>query len=129
MKLSHHQQIFTQHLALLILNANSVGINLTLGEGYRTMEQQELYFYGKSIRVEDYHLELISAKKRSNTMHSNHLRRLAIDFNFFIRGQLVYKHPLIEELGKYWESLDPLNRWGGHFKDFYDAPHFERNIP
>ena len=129
MKLSRHQQIFIQNLALLILKANCLGINLTLGEAYRTIEQQELYFYGKSIRVEDRELELISAKKRTQTMASNHLKRLAIDFNFFIQHQLVYKHPLIDELGAYWESLDPLNRWGGHFKNFYDAPHFERNIP
>jgi hypothetical protein len=129
MKLSHHQQIFTQNIALLILKANSLGVNLTFGEAYRTMEQQELYYFGKSIRVEDRELELISAIKRTNTLQSNHLKRLAIDFNFFIRGQLLYKHPLIEELGNYWESLDPLNRWGGRFKNFYDAPHFERNVP
>jgi hypothetical protein len=62
-------------------------------------------------------------------MQSNHLKRLAVDFNFFIKGVLTYTDPLVEELGKYWESLDPLNRWGGHFRDFYDAPHFERNVP
>lgn len=129
MKLSRHQQIFTQNLALLILKANCLGINLTLGEAYRTMEQQELYFHGKSIRVEDHRLELISVKKRTRTMQSNHLKRLAIDFNFFVGGILTYTDPLVEELDNYWESLDALNRWGGHFKDFYDAPHFERHIP
>ena len=61
-------------------------------------------------------------------MQSNHLKRLAVDFNFFIKGVLTYTDPLIEELGKYWVSLDPLNRRGGHFKNFYDAPHFERNV-
>ena len=128
MKLSHHQQIFTQNIALLILKANSLGINLTMGEAYRTMEQQELYYHGKSVRVEDYRLELISVNKRTQTMQSNHLKRLAIDFNFFIKGVLTYTDPLVVVLGKYWESLDPLNRWGGHFKNFYDAPHFERNV-
>ena len=128
MKLSRHQQIFTQNIALLILKANSLGVNLTFGEAYRTIEQQELYYFGKSIRVEDRGLELISAKKRTNTMQSNHLKRLAIDFNFFIKGVLTYTDPLVVVLGKYWESLDPLNRWGGHFKNFYDAPHFERNV-
>ena len=128
MKLSQHQQIFTQNIALLILKANSLGINLTFGEAYRTIEQQALYYHGKSIRVEDLQLELISAKKRTQTMQSNHLKRLAVDFNFFIKGVLTYTDPLVEELGKYWESLDSLNRWGGHFKNFYDAPHFERNV-
>lgn len=128
MKLSQHQQIFSQHIAKLILFANANNMNLTFGEAFRTDDQQELYFYGKTIRQEDAELELISAKKRSNTMNSNHLRRLAVDFNFFIHDQLIYKHPLIDALGKYWESLDPLNRWGGNFKNFYDAPHFERNV-
>lgn len=126
--LVQHQQIFSQNVAMLILKANSLGINLTFGEAYRTQDQQELYFYGKSVRPEDYRLELISVNKRSNTMFSNHLKRLAIDFNFFISGVYTFTDPLISELGNYWESLDPLNRWGGNFKDFYDVPHFERNI-
>ncbi|MFK5856096.1 MAG: M15 family metallopeptidase [Bacteroidota bacterium] len=128
MKLSIHQQIFVQNIGLLILKANSLGVNLTFGEAYRTMEQQDLYYYGKSVRYEDYHLELISAKKRSNTLNSFHLKRLAVDFNFFINGRLTYSHPFVKQLGMYWEKLDPLNRWGGHFKHFYDAPHFERYV-
>jgi len=128
MKLSIHQQIFSQNIALLILQANSKGVNLTFGEAYRTEDQQELYFYGKTIRPEDGKLEIISGVKRTRTMNSNHLKRLAVDFNFFIEGQLVYKHPKITQLGEYWESLDVLNRWGGNFKNFYDAPHFERNV-
>ena len=128
LSLSQHQQIFTQNIALLILKANSLGINLTFGEAYRTLDQQELYYYGKTVRPEDYNLELISAKKRSRTLKSKHLSRLAVDFNFFVKGVYTYTDPLITALGKYWESLDPLNRWGGNFKNFYDAPHFERNL-
>jgi len=126
--LVEHQQIFTQNVALLILKANSLGINLTFGEAYRTLDQQELYFYGKTVRTEDCRLELISVNKRTRTMKSNHLNRLAVDFNFFIDGILAYTNPLVYELGSYWEGLDPLNRWGGNFKNFFDAPHFERNI-
>lgn len=128
MKLSTHQQIFTQNVGLLIIKANSLRVNLTFGEAYRTMDQQDLYYHGKTIRFEDYHLELISAKKRTNTLNSYHLKRLAVDFNFFINGRLTYSHPLVRQLGSYWEKLDPLNRWGGHFTDFYDAPHFEMAI-
>ena len=128
MKLSRNQQVFTQNIGLLIIRANSLGVNLTFGEAYRTMEQQDLYYYGKSVRFEDYHLEIISAQKRSNTLDSFHLKRLAVDFNFFINGHLTYSHPLIRKLGCYWERLDPLNRWGGHFTKFYDAPHFEMAV-
>ena len=126
--LSQHQQIFTQNISLLIIRANTLGVNLTFGEAFRSNDQQELYYYGKTVREEDNRLELISVSKRSRTMSSNHLSRLAVDFNFFVNGVLTYTHPLVYELGKYWESLDPLNRWGGNFKNFFDAPHFERNI-
>ena len=129
MKLSAHQQIFTRHITLLIQKANALGVGLTFGEAYRTLDQQELYFYGKTVRPADMRLELISGKKRTQTMYSKHLMRLAVDFNFFVGGVLTYTDPLVEQLGLYWESLDPLNRWGGHFKNFYDAPHFERNNP
>jgi len=128
MKLSEHQSIFSNNIARLIIFANSKGIDLTFGEAYRTQDQQKLYYYGKSIHPDDGELRIINDKRRSHTMRSNHLRRLAVDFNFFIKGKLFYRHELINQLGAYWESLDPLNRWGGNFKNFYDAPHFERNI-
>ena len=111
MKLSEHQQIFSKHIARLIRHAELLGIDLTFGEADRTEYQQKEY-----VRL-----------KKSKTMHSNHLRRLAVDFNFFINGKLYYEHELITQLGKYWESIDPLNRWGGHFKSIKDNPHFERN--
>ncbi len=112
MKLSIHQQIFSQNISRLILYANSIGVNLTLGEAYRTEYQQQDYL----------------RTGKSKTMNSNHLRRLAIDFNFFIEGELFYEHELIIALGEYWEGLDKLNRWGGNFTNFYDGNHFERNI-
>ncbi len=111
-KLSTEQQIFTQNISQLILKANSLGINLTFGEAFRTEYQQREYL----------------RTGKSKTMNSNHLKRLAVDFNFFINGRLVWEHPLITELGEYWESINEKNRWGGNFKNFKDTPHFERNI-
>ena len=111
-KLSTEQQIFTQNISQLILKANSLGINLTFGEAFRTEYQQREYL----------------RTGKSKTMNSNHLKRLVVDFNFFINGRLVWEHPLITELGEYWESINEKNRWGGNFKNFKDTPHFERNI-
>ena len=111
-KLSTEQQIFTQNISQLILKANSLEINLTFGEAFRTEYQQREYL----------------RTGKSKTMNSNHLKRLAVDFNFFINGRLVWEHPLITELGEYWESINEKNRWGGNFKNFKDTPHFERNI-
>lgn len=119
MGLIQEQWEFLKDVAKLINEADRLGIQLTAGEMYRTQEQQEIY-----VRT-----------GKSKTMNSNHLKRLAVDFNFFINGELVYNHPLIDELAKYWELLNIKNRWGGNFdKDwsrpdsFKDQPHFERKI-
>lgn len=118
MKLSENQMIFTKNIASLINYAHSIGIQLTFGHAYRDKETQR--------RLVD--------KGLSKTMNSNHLRRLAVDFNFFINGELTYDFDKIKPLGDYWESLHPANRWGGDFnKDnikngFVDTPHFEMNV-
>lgn len=119
MGLVQEQWEFLKDVSRLIIKADELGITLTAGEMFRTEEQQKIYF----------------DTGKSKTMNSNHLKRLAVDFNFFIGGQLVYSHPRIDELAKYWEGLNSKNRWGGNFdknwntKDcFIDQPHFERNV-
>ena len=103
---------FLQDVGRLIEKAKQLGITLTGGELYRTLEQQAIY---------------LKAGK-SKTSKSKHLERLAIDFNFFIDGRLIYDKKLIQPLGDYWESLHPANRWGGNFTSLIDTPHFERNV-
>lgn len=98
---------FLQDVASLIDYANQLNIKLTGGELYRTIDQQTL------------HLK----NKKSLTENSLHLERLAIDFNFFTDSQ-VYT---VDLLGEYWEALDPKNKWGGNFNNFYDPNHFERH--
>ena len=94
----------------LITKATEVGFTVTGGELYRTTEQQQIYV----------------KTGRSQTMNSNHLRRCAIDLNFFRDGKLVYEVDVLRPLGEYWRSLDPKNDWGGFWKSFKDVPHFER---
>jgi len=112
MTLSDHQWQFIQHVSELIRFAAYQGIKLTGGELYRPAEMQEIYY----------------KKGLTKTKNSNHLRKLAIDFNFFIDGKLTYSHEKLKTLGAFWESLSPLNRWGGNFKSINDTPHFERNV-
>ena len=118
MRLSQYQRIFSKNVAKLILFAYDNGIELTFGEAYRTREQQLIY--------------LESGKSR--TMKSNHLRRLAVDFNFFVDNELTYNWQIVKQVGDYWETLHPNNRWGGDWnkneiKDgFIDTPHFEMNV-
>lgn len=106
--LGEHQQIFTRHLIKLIAHAIEIGYEVRIGEVQRPVEMQKLY-------VET---------GRSKTMNSLHIKKCAADLHFFKAGQLCYP----PELGDFWESLDPLNQWGGNWKRFVDAPHFQRTV-
>ena len=121
-KLMEAQAEFLLNFCSLVDFATAQGFTVTAGELLRPVEMQKIY-------VET---------GRSKTMNSKHLQKLAGDLNFFLpsaEGKLVYicsVHQL-EPLGRYWESLNPKNRWGGNFDmdwsredNFKDAPHFER---
>lgn len=112
MSLVPEQAAFLLDVCRLIQYAASQGWTITGGELYRTLEQQQIHVKAG----------------RSKTMNSNHLRRLAIDLNFFKDGKLVWDKNAIAPLGSYWETLHPKNRWGGNFRSLVDVPHFERNV-
>lgn len=115
--LGQHQEVFSAQVAQLINKAIEMKFGVRLGEVLRTPEQQKLYFNSGA----------------SKTMNSQHLKKLAIDLNLIIDGRLATSKE-IAPLGKWWESLDPLNRWGGSWRgavergesSFVDSPHFER---
>lgn len=112
----------------LVQYATSLGLTVTAGEAERTKEQQEIYV----------------KTGRSKTMLSDHLRRLAWDFNFYKDGKYVcdknnftpeQQYEILRPVGQFWESLHLKNRWGGNFdKDWdrkdpwVDLPHFERHV-
>ena len=104
------QSEFLKDVCKLITKATELGFVVTGGELFRTTEQQEIYV----------------KTGRSTTMNSNHLRRCAIDLNFFKDGELAYSVDLLKPLGEYWKSLNVKNDWGGFWKSFKDVPHFER---
>jgi hypothetical protein len=107
MSLRDEQSAFARDIVRLLLYAGEQGFEYTFGEFERPIEMQRLHM----------------AAGRSTTMNSNHLRRCAADIYFFRDGNLTYD---IADLGRYWESLHPKNRWGGNWKTFKDLPHFER---
>jgi len=109
MGLREVQTDFLNDVAKLIVYADEIGIELTFGETYRTEYQQEKYI----------------ADGKSKTMNSQHLKRLAVDFNFFIDGKLTYNKSDVEQLGIFWESLHYKNE-AGMFWEFQDTPHFQR---
>lgn len=120
MSLSDHQFEFLKDVGRLIEYASNKGFKITAGETYRPQLMQNYYY----------------KTGKSKTRRSNHTRRLAIDLNFFKdRKHLTYKIEDIKPIGDFWESLNPLNRWGGDWngndiqdESFLDTPHFERNV-
>jgi len=132
MSLVKEQWEFLKDVVKLIKYVEEKGWIVTGGELWRSPETQRIY-------VET---------GRSKTMNSYHLKRLAIDLNFFkpiqegekykyeqtivvVDGKyyvLTWDYNDIKQFGEYWESLNKKNRWGGNFKTFKDVPHFERHV-
>jgi len=117
MKLVEQQAAFLKDAARLILEAEKYALVVTAGELDRTQEQQDIYL----------------RNKKSQVKHSCHQDRMAIDLNFFVKNgagtlELTYNKVVIEPIGKFWESLNPNNKWGGNWTSLVDTPHFQRNI-
>lgn len=113
--LVREQSVFLLQVCELVRKAGELGFSASAGELYRTPEQQALHV----------------RNGRSTTMASQHLKRLAIDLNFFRdapdgRPLLIADVETLRPIGQYWEGLDSANRWGGNWTSFKDTPHFER---
>lgn len=109
MTLGQHQEAFARDFVKLLSKAHSLGYETRIGEVERTVAQQELYI----------------KQGKSKTMNSLHLKKCAADVHFTKDGVICYP----QELGNFWESLNPINQWGGNWKTFKDAPHFQRTAP
>jgi len=107
-ELGRHQEKFSRDLVKLLTKAFELGYEVRMGEVQRPEEMQKIYI----------------KTGRSKTMNSMHIKKCAADLFFMLNGALVYP----PELGAYWESLNPLNSWGGNWKSFKDMPHFERRV-
>lgn len=112
MSIINEQAAFLLDVCKLIQYASEQGFIVTGGELFRSLEQQQIYL----------------KTGRSKTLASNHLKRLAIDLNFFVQGKLTWDKNTLAPLGTFWEGLSSKNRWGGNFKSIVDVPHFERNL-
>jgi len=121
MKLSDHQAAHALHVALLIQYASSIGLRVRRMNALRSdAEQARLRAAGKS-----------------KVRRSVHQDGLGTDFALdkLVDGKWVYQRSTAayEPLGDFWESLSPLNVWGGRFPlyyggSFYDGNHFETRI-
>lgn len=95
MTLREKQSRFAHMAAILILVAEEMGYEVTLGDAYRDPRAP----YG-----------------HPNSLHK---LRLAIDLNLFRDGQYLRDTKDYEPLGLFWESIG--GSWGGRF---HDGNHF-----
>lgn len=108
--LQKKQSAFALSVALLILQADKLGYEVTFGEAFRSAEQSS--FQTK-----------INAEKGIGISNSLHTMRLAIDLMLFKNGKFLTDAEDYLALGEWWEKLHPSCRWGGRFK-LKDAIHF-----
>ena len=99
------QSRFIQMVARLIDWAFANGYELTIGEAFRTDEQQEIYV----------------KKGTSKVKRSKHQDKLAIDLNLFIDGKYQEGTKAYTPLGDYWKDMGGI--WGGDWG--WDGNHFE----
>lgn len=116
MSLIHEQAAFLRDVRKLLAFADERKFLVTAGELGRTPEAQ-----AQQLR-----------EGRGSTMDSMHLRKCAIDLNFFVesggRTEWVHAAADLEAVGAYWEGLDPRNRWGGRSQQVLELSHFERDL-
>lgn len=116
MSLREKQTAFVWLIVDFLAWCRAFGYVVTLGEVYRTEEQQKLYVQ----------------QGKSKTMNSKHRDRLAVDINLFTKdGQLAGPEDY-RPLGEKWEQMG--GKWGGRFgvapvdyamKIGWDSGHFE----
>jgi hypothetical protein len=91
MSVVKEQADFLTDMCKLIVFAQGKGFVLTGGELERKPEMQEIYL----------------KTGRSKTMNSRHLKKCAIDLNFFEEKEgtlsLVYDTEKLKEVGQFWE--------------------------
>jgi hypothetical protein len=130
MSLLDTQTNFVRNVITLLLFIEESGFKVTFGEIFRPYEMQLLYLYGKTLEESEGTLKLINGKKKTFTKTSKHLKRLAVDLNFFLYDgyeeyDITYDIHLLTPIGEYWESLDDNNVWGGFWPKSPDITHFQ----
>lgn len=99
MTLRQQQSRFARKVADLIIQAEAMGFEVTLGDAYRDPRVHGAF----------------GEKKAYGSAKSFHKQRLAIDLNLFKDGKFLQGTDAHRPLGEWWESQG--GTWGGRFND------------
>lgn len=113
--LTQQQQKFSRMVGQLFLYAKIIDYGITLGEVWRSEEEQARLFEAGFSKIKTF---------------GQHQKRLAIDLNIFINDVFSEDIKHYNVLADYWKGLDPENVWGGDWRgNFFgingDYHHFQ----
>jgi hypothetical protein len=92
MTLRQRQSVFARKVADLIIHAEALGYEVTLGDAYHDPQNH---------------------KDAPNAANSFHKSRLAIDINLYRNGQCLHSVEAHRPLAKWWKAQG--GTWGGDF--------------
>jgi hypothetical protein len=126
MRLGAKQELFMRLLPKLVRRAHQLGFEIRGGELLRFEAQAR--WNATHCRVCKQTMGHINHPVRHKfraigIVKSLHRLKLAIDLVLFRKGKPCWDSEDYRELGEYWESLHPLCRWGGRFRN-PDGGHF-----
>lgn len=122
------QKRFAADIAQLILRMCAAGYQVSVGEFKRSDEQSHINAIGQegreilarfcdSIGWKGMAEALRNNGRANGIVNSAHQLQIAADLNLFKGGVYLDKTEDHRQFGEWWESLSPLHRWGGRFKD------------
>jgi len=101
---------FSRMLGLLFAWMGEQGYEWSLGRAWESSDRLQCPHCGR----EHSQQEILVYNKRSKTMASKHLDRLAIDINLFTKERKLAPEIDYLPIGEKWEALG--GKWGGRFK-------------
>ena len=115
MGLRNKQSLHIYYIAMLIQWAFTHGYELTFGDAYRDplLAKINSGLYGLIEKATG----VIEWLARRGSKYSLHCDRLATDLNLFLNNRYLSSTEDHRPLGRKWESLHELNRWGGRYGD------------
>jgi len=107
-ELGDKQKLFTWCLPRLLDEIHNRGYECTIGDAYR--DERAFGKFGEAVKN-------LAGRLVYGRKFSCHKLRLAIDLNLFKDGEYLTTTEAHAMFGEFWEALDPMCSWGGHFND------------